>query len=275
MLDNNILNRLLDPTCPFTVEDLVAAYQSGNLEIVGSLELLEEVMGTARKNPAKFRRLWKLWRKLIGRRTLMPLDERHRLELLGDGRLPVAQRYLPRSIVREIGATVARPAAMAEINSMVNDRKKQSLNRDYLLKAEILGEIKGQGKRVRDFDRRVSNEQVFDSVSDLIATGPDYGLPTIASSEIEFERLPSAWLLCSVTAARATRVAGENRSVKASDNHDRLHAAAGAYFDVLVTDDAEFKETIRLMPDLPFKVCSAEEFALLLRTLTGQTDATQ
>lgn len=50
------------------------------------------------------------------------------------------------------------------------------------VKAEILGEIKEQGKRIRDFDRRVSDEHVFDSVSDLIAPGPDYGFQRLRAT---------------------------------------------------------------------------------------------
>lgn len=47
--DDNILNCLLGPGCPFTVEDLVVAHGSGELEIVGSLELLAVLLGTSRR----------------------------------------------------------------------------------------------------------------------------------------------------------------------------------------------------------------------------------
>lgn len=259
-LDNNILNALVDGDCAFTIDDLVEAHRGGRLEIVGSIELLEEVMGTFGSRPRKFRKLWKLWRKVIGRRIIAPIDQRHRLELLTGGKLAVDQRYLPRSAVRQLGSLVARSAAVTEINSLVRVRKQKTLRGDQSLKVEILSEIEKQGKRIKDFDRRVSIEFIAESVEHVVAVGPEHGLPSIDTEEISYERLPSIWLLCGVTAARATRMAGENRKVKASDNHDRLHASAGAYFDVLVTNDVEFRQTLALIPELPFEVCSSAEF---------------
>ncbi|MGZ8482096.1 MAG: hypothetical protein ACXWWO_06535 [Candidatus Limnocylindria bacterium] len=45
-----------------------------------------------------------------------------------------------------------------------------------------------------------------------------------------------------------------------------MHLSAAEYFDVLVTDDVEFRETITLIPSLPLQVMSPDEFCAFLRT---------
>lgn len=58
----------------------------------------------------------------------------------------------------------------------------------------------------------VSIEFAAESIEQVLAIGPLQGLPSIATAETNFERLPSTWLLCGVTAPQATRMA------KPSDN---------------------------------------------------------
>jgi hypothetical protein len=129
----------------------------------------------------------------------------------------------------------------------------------------LLKAIEEQGRRVRDYERRVNEDVLREITADAIAEGKQHGLAVIPVSEVGYSRVPSLWLLVGATTARLTRTAGENRSVKASDNHDRLHASAGAYFDVLVTEDAEFRETLALIPALPFEVLSMSDLNATLR----------
>lgn len=60
-LDNNIWNLLADGGCAFTVDELVAAFCSGRLEIVSTVEVFEEVLATARRNESKFNGCVRRW----------------------------------------------------------------------------------------------------------------------------------------------------------------------------------------------------------------------
>lgn len=62
-----------------------------------------------------------------------------------------------------------------------------------------------------------SIEFITESVEHVVAVGSQHGLPSIDTEEISFERLLSTWLLCDVTAAPATRMAGENRKASRAD----------------------------------------------------------
>ncbi|MBI4932911.1 MAG: hypothetical protein HY828_03470 [Actinobacteria bacterium] len=259
-LDNNLWNLLADSRCAFTVDDLVAAFRSGRLEIVSTIELFEEVLATARRNQSKFKRMRSAMVKLTGDRLLLTLPERHRLELASGGLLSEATRYQPARVRRQVFALSPRSVVAKSINDEVYQRKLDRKGIDAAMTRDVLDALSATGRKLKDVGRFVTAETVRENAIDTIRDGPSFGLPVIPDDSVSFERVPSLWLSKGVEAARLTRTAGEGRAVRASDNHDRLHAAAGAYFEVLVTDDDEFRRTLALVPDLPCVVMTPEEF---------------
>ena len=98
LLDNQQWNYLATPDDypsghGLDLDEMRRATQSRQLEIVGSLDLLQEVIGTARSNPTKYRRMVELFLEFVDRRILIPLSERHQAEVLHGAKLPDTDRY--------------------------------------------------------------------------------------------------------------------------------------------------------------------------------------
>lgn len=267
-LDNNVWNELVAESPALTVNDLVAAFHAGDLAVVGSLEVLEEIMGAADRKPGKANLMRTTMKKLCGRRLLLPANRRHRLEMEAGGLLSPEARYLPPNIVTRALGLASNRWLTGRINAEVGRRKDQHFADDCAARDALLSEVEGLGKRIGDFERVVRSEAVADLARSIVADGPGHGLPMLDSGSVTYVRVPTLWLLAAASLARLTRAAGENRTVKASDNHDKLHAAAGAYYDLLVTNDAEFRATLDLIPDRPFAVVTTSELASSLRDST-------
>lgn len=264
-LDNNIWNALAVGGVPLTADQLVEGFRAGRVEIVATVELYEELLGTARRKPQKYKEMRRLYRKLGGlRRTLLPIRERHHLEVESGGALTTNTRYLPPAVVRSIVGLATNAAVVHDINDDVYQRKQQSQKRDRTAVDAALGEVKALGKKVSDFDHVVTVDMVRDETIRALAFGAQHGMPTVPAREVEFARVPSLWLISAAVLARATRALGTGRAVRDSDNHDRLHCSAGAYYDVLVTDDEEFRDTLAMIPERPFEVLNTADFAARL-----------
>lgn len=265
-LDNNVWNTVADGTGPITRKDLAAARRGRTVEVVSTLELFEEILSTAQGRPEKYRAMRNAWRELVGPRILLSLMERHRGELLAGGRLPVSDRYEPWGVRNQLFNLKGSSPAVGTVTEDIHARKLRNKLEDERVRDEILERIRQLGKRPRDFDRTITAAAIQDVAYQVALVGESRGLPTLPASEVSYARLPSLWLHVAVTFARANRVAGDNRAVKASDNHDRLHVSAGGYFDLFVTDDVELRNTLADVPDLPFAVKSADMFAEWLRS---------
>ncbi len=85
----------------------------------------------------------------------------------------------------------------------------------------MLSAVERLGKKPKNFVGGVSVETIRDNVLDMVAAGHTRGLPVVT--------------------------------------HDRLHASAGAYYDLLVTEDKPFREALLLVPDVPFEVLTPRE----------------
>jgi hypothetical protein len=75
------------------------AVKAGKIEVVGSLDLLQEVIEAFPQAGKKARRMVDLFFKLVGDRLLLPLSERHRQETSTGGVLSEEDRYLSRDSV--------------------------------------------------------------------------------------------------------------------------------------------------------------------------------
>ena len=107
-----------------------------------------------------------------------------------------------------------------------------------------------------------------DWTGDLVAAGLPPGWVSGQSGAGGFRAdIPSAWLFTAFKLARIKRNLGEGRKISASDYIDAEHCGAGAYFDVLVTDDVEFRSTCELLPSCPFEIEGFSE----LRARLGST----
>ena len=79
--------------------------------------------------------------------------------------------------------------------------------------------------------------------------------------------VPSAWLFTAFKLARLVRNLGDGRAIKAGDYLDADHVGCGVYFEILVTDDNELRETCALLKDPPFRVEGFQELVTRLMVL--------
>jgi hypothetical protein len=260
-LDNNIWNMLVDPTGRVDVANVCSASQVGVIEVVGTLELFVEIMATSERRPEKYESMRALWEDLVGHRILLDYSSRHRAEALQDGVMEGLGRYLPEERIealRQQSRNASVYKHVAEMNCQGKDIYKLQ---DDTVKAEILATIKSAGLSPGVLPSDIGAEDIRQLVVAVLAEGPKHGLEALPEIEVSYSRVPSLWLFVALHLARLIRTARESTSVKASDNSDRLHAAAGAYFDVFVSNDCEFRKTLALVPDLPFKVMTPAEFS--------------
>jgi hypothetical protein len=250
-LDNNVWNS----TFVLEVDLLVRAYRQGLIEVVSNLELLEEMFPTVNRRPGRYEQMRRIHNKLVGYRVIRPIDQRHIREVETGGQLSVADRYLDRAVVKAVRQLLSRPAERDFLIDEVSARKQRRLQRDVEARELTRDTFLTSGfDPHRDIAPRVEAATVRGWVADLLGDNPGGQLRVVPTSEIEMLRVPSIWLLVAYTQARVRRTVGDGRKIKSSDTHDGLHCSTDAYFDLLVTSDTEFIETLSLIDELPFDV---------------------
>ena len=70
------------------------AQRDGLIEVVGSLDLLQELLEARRGKPDNAGRMLDLFFQLVGERILLPLNERNLDEAHAGGELPEPERYV-------------------------------------------------------------------------------------------------------------------------------------------------------------------------------------
>jgi hypothetical protein len=261
-LDNMVWNKLADKIGPVSLDDLVAAYRCERLEVVGSTRILNEIMLAARCERTKYKKMRKLYLKLVGQRILHSLPELHVAEVLAGGRADERERYIPSADRRKLIDITSPRRPLTVINNKVFDQKRQgrtlfqSFN-DHLL--EALGAV---GQKPMDFRLSLDDDNVREHVTVFVEAAQErFNLPKIERANLKFDRVPSAWLYVTVWLALTERQTQSGRRVRETDQLDGWHAAAGAYFDALVTDDVDFRKTLERVDSLPFKIMSTTDLA--------------
>ena len=268
-LDNNVWNDLADhPEGPLTTDLLVRAFRAGHIAVVGTLELEEELLGAARRKPAKFRRMRQLYYKLTGSRILLAQRERHNAETLHGGVLPLDQRYLSRSLQRRRRALMTRQRDVLSIGDEIHDKKTKDQAWAIEQREHVRARLREQGINP---DTDMAGWFATADVADWMQAVRDdpRGFPTDPATPMSIVTRPTAWLATSYFMARIERTVGANRAIKMSDPHDAEHCAVGAYVDILVTSDREFATTLAMLPDFPCRVMSPGQLAeMLMESLT-------
>lgn len=268
-LDNNVWNDLIDhPEGALTVDLLLRAFRSGHMAVVGTLELEEELLGAARRKPAKFRKMRQLYYKLTSSRILLPQRERHNAETLHGGRLPLGQRYLSRSLQRRRRELMTRLGDVLSIGDEVHEKKAKDQAWAVAQREQVRARLKEQGINP---DTDMAGWFASADVADWMQAVRDdpRGFPTDAATPMSIATRPTAWLATSYFMARIERTVGANRTIKMSDPHDAEHCAVGAYVDILVTSDQEFAATLAMLPYLPCRVMSPGQLAVMLEDTLG------
>lgn len=248
-----------------SLELLLAAVSDGEVEVVGSLEIIQEFTPIAQGHHRAYLEQLELFTRLVGRRILHPTNERHLLEQRHGGLLGEGDRYLPRDRRRQIlrggrvrseAVAVAEEAARGKETYAATERKMRAAFKEMAAEA-------GERVTLHTMKRWLAKDADLDEWNrEIVEEGVRKGLYELApDTAMGLETFPTSWLMNSYRAARTVFTVGEGRKIKPSDLADAHHVACGAYFDVLVTDDNDLLDALDLLgARLPFTWMRGAEF---------------
>lgn len=230
--------------------------------MVGSLDLLQELIEALPRSGRNARRMMDLFFKLVGNRLLLPLSERHPKEAVTGGLLSEEDRYLSRDVRRDVRHLVQSGQDVFEVAEELFREKVTFLNAEKSVQQQMrdrlveMGATK-QGRLMRDW---IAAVDIDDWVRDIVDAGVSGGrVPSHVTAGRQ--QVPSASAFVAIRLARLARTIGEGRKIQDSDLADAHHVACGPYIDVLVTDDKELRSTLELVRDrLSFEWLSSAEF---------------
>lgn len=238
------------------------AVKAGHIEVVGSLDLLQEMLEAIPRAGKKSRRMIDLFFKLVGDRLLLPLSERHPKEAVTGGALAEADRYLSRELRRDVRRLAQSGGDVAEFAEELYREKVAFLEAEKAVQAQMRDRLIAEGatKQARLMRHWIADVDIDDWVLDITDAGRQPGrVPDHVS--VRPEQTPSASAFVAIRLARLARTMGEGRRIQDSDLADAHHVACGPYIDVLVTDDKELHSALELVRDrLSFDWLSSPEF---------------
>jgi hypothetical protein len=226
------------------------AVTSGRVEIVGSLPLAQEISRTRHGNPAKFRAMRNLVLATVGHRWLRPLNERAVAESWS-GPLPERSRYLLPTDATQMHRVLNDPreveiiarATRAEVDEFVRT------SREIRGRVEAILLAAGSEDLPSEVSRWWESGRVDEWVADILVGGVGQGGATSPRFDGPMRKaVPSVWSFIAFKMARIKLNLGDARRIEAGDYFDAEHYGASPYFEVLVTDDRRFAETVAMIP---------------------------
>ena len=225
-LDNNIWNGLVETgSFPLSIDALQNGFKRGQIEVVLTLPLLEEIIGASKLRSEKYLDMRAAAEKLGGPRVLRPLEWRLLEEAKAGGRLAESERYLPKATVRHTAGF--DPQSLAAVHAGVSQIKTTTSGLDEAIKNDVLQRVQSEGIRLKDTEQRATVAAIH-KMADLYSTDltQRHGMPAIPAAELSLDRVPSMWLAAAYKVARQIRTIREGSAVQLSDHHDLLHCAA-------------------------------------------------
>jgi hypothetical protein len=259
-------------------ESLKRMVEQGKLVVVGSLPLLQELMGAAPQNPGKYEQMRKLVFDVVGNHWLLPLDERYVREITYRGLLPETGRYVSRDRRRKIERLSRKRSQVSEIADATHSEVEKFKREQEHIRDEVLTELRdGQPQNV---NMRVEMEKWWPQrdlkgwVKGVVTGGIERGrLPDDTTYVVSEAEIPSAWRLVDFKQARIRLNLGENRSIGRGDYADADIYGCSAYFDVLYTDDRSLRDTCDLLGNGALELRSFND--LLVNAIQEHTSRVQ
>lgn len=241
---------------------VLKAIKAREIEVVGSLDLLQELIEAGPRAAQKSRQMIDLFFKLVGERLLLPLSERHPKEAVTGGLLSKEDRYLPAEVRRDVRRLAQSRRGVCEMADELFRKKAAFLEAEKAVQENMRARLieSGATKQARLMRDWIAGVEIDDWVRDVADAGRERGLVPndVAASP---EQLPSASAFVAIRLARLARTMGESRKIQESDLADAHHVACGPYIDVLVTDDKELRSALELVRDrLSFDWISSQQF---------------
>ncbi len=270
LLDTQVWNYLVEPgsspAAGVRTEQLVAAARRH--EVVGTFDVLQELMGAGQHNATKYKRMVTMFFDLVGHRLLLPLDQRHIREALTGGLLPAGNRFANRQLRRDAESNAMKRRTVLEIANDVHTEGVDFKEQEEVVRAELKRELEAAGEstkpqRLRDWYMAFDIDDWVRAVAEAGNTRGHYAIEV--GEDCGPTRFPSSWMFTACRLARIPATLGEGRKIQRSDLADAHHVASGPYVDLFVTNDRELQRTIQLMScrSLPFRCVDLTEFVAL------------
>lgn len=244
-----------------------------NVEICGSLELLEEFIPRAHVDPDGYKRMVDMFWTLSGPRVLRPWNELIRSEIEKGSRLSLREAYLDSDIVRSVHQLSYDSEAHRECADEVGQRKieyEQSMREAAGTFDKIATERWG-AKGVRDHaaDLPMTREAINDWGQDiLIRPEPSrYGLSGDETSWPDLSTLPCSSAYVAMTLALRRKCHETKRKDTGADSYDSMHYVMASMTNAFVTDDKKLRHAIGLIEWKPTQVLTLDEFARTLNRM--------
>jgi hypothetical protein len=272
LLDNQQWNYLAAPGeypdgAGLDADDLGDAVRCGEIEVVGSIDILQEIIESARTRAVKYGRMIGLFFEFVGRRVLIPLNDRHPREAGDGGLLSDGRGYLSRDDRRQLERLANNRRDVVHVADDLYAEKTSFAHQETVLRQKMRQKLNDE---IEDF-RFPKPQAWFDAtdlddwVASVVHAGVERGRYGVESVEpVSYSRYPSAYSFVAARLARVILVNAEGRRVNPSDLADAHHLAAGPYVDLIVSDDKGMLDAHALFADrVSFKVLTSKQFSEL------------
>lgn len=246
--------------------ELRHAVAGGQIVVLGSEFHLEEASripdDAARRRFLDF--FWDTvkWWLLMPTRDLTRAEAAVRRPL--EGNEPF-EDYCRRRLLRHLSLT--RRSIGPETEAWVARQRAATLERKERLEGRLIEAFADRApeESTRRWWNGGETAMIRDWVHDYIASNTEHlGLGPDARTWPRPEELQTAWAMTAYLLARVYLNVGLKRRIGDGDAHDAHHYASACYGDVLVTEDAAFRETIAEVPENPITVLAFGDFAAQL-----------
>lgn len=260
---NYFLSSDATPQPEGALEGVLQNLAEGSIEIVGSLDVLQELVEAAPRARRKSEDMVELYLELVGPRLLLPLNERHVSEVRSGGLLCEQARYATRATRREVAKLARSRREVLDLAEVLGDEKStfraSEIETQHNIRAR-LDEAGGQPSAalMRQWLRELD---IDEWVAELVEEGNRLGHHDVAVSDAGPDRYPSAWTFYAIRLARLVATLGEGRRIARSDLADAHIVSSGPYVDVVVTDDKALRDSLEILDrPLPFQCETSAKF---------------
>jgi hypothetical protein len=253
---------------------LVEGVQRGEWEIVCCLPVLQELLATYRKLPAKYEAIKALLFEVVQNWWLKEIKERYVLELYSGGRLAPAGCYLDRELRRKVAALSNKKKDVVEINEVTHQEglAYKAQQEDARKKVfTYLGSSDGKApkKIAQAYEKWFANDRDLQGwVLKVLEGGVKRRLfpaSKLKDFKPSYATVPSAWQYVDFRQAKILLNLGHLRAIKDSDAVDADIYGCSPYFDILVTEDQPFRDAIELIVDDRFELyCFKQLMSMLI-----------
>lgn len=270
LLDNQQWNYLAAPEEYAThdgldLSDLQEAAKCREIEVIGSLDILQEIIEASHSKEAKYRRMVELFIEFMGNRLLLPLPERHPREVHAGGLLPLTERYLRRDDRRKIERLARNLRDVLDMSEEVYGEKQVFEAQEVQLREEMRAKLEHAigGFKLPGAKDWFDSTDLADWVHSVVTSGVERGRNDPEPVEtVSYDRYPSAFTFVAARLAQIVYVNAEGRKIQSSDLADAYHLASGPYVHAIVSDDKVLHDRFALFADrVPFDLMTSIEFS--------------